>query len=195
MPQLPSAPESARLARLIVMVGETRDRTAFAELFAHFGPRIKAYLLKRGAAESQAEELVQEAMIMVWRRAATYDPAKAAAATWIFTIARNKRIDALRREHRPDFDPEDPALVPAAPPGAERALELGQQAARLARAVDGLPPEQAELVRMAYFEDKAHGAIAAETGLPLGTVKSRLRLALARLRQAMSEDRAEGEET
>lgn len=188
LPRPGPSEESARLARLIVTVGATRDRAAFAELFTHFGPRIKSYLLKRGAAEAQAEELAQEAMIMVWRRAATYDPAKAAAATWIFTIARNKRIDALRRENRPDFDPQDPALVPAGPPGAEQAVELGQQTARLARAVRDLPPEQAELVRMAYFDDKAHGQIAVETGLPLGTVKSRLRLALARLRQTVVEE-------
>jgi RNA polymerase sigma factor (sigma-70 family) len=188
LPKVQRSPDSARLAQLIAAVGAARDRAAFAELFGYFAPRIKAYLLKQGAAEAQAEELAQEAMIMVWRRAATYDPAKAAAATWIFTIARNKRIDALRQERRPDFDPQDPSLVPAAPPAAERAVELAQQAARLARAVADLPPEQSELVRMAYFEDKAHGQIAAETALPLGTVKSRLRLALARLRQAVTEE-------
>jgi RNA polymerase sigma-70 factor (ECF subfamily) len=93
--------DPARLARLVVAVGENQDRTAFAELFGHFAPRIKAYLLKQGAEAGQAEELAQEAMIMVWRRAESFDPAKSAASTWIFTIARNKRIDALRRERRP----------------------------------------------------------------------------------------------
>ncbi len=182
--------DPARLARLVVAVGENQDRTAFAELFGHFAPRIKAYLLKQGAEAGQAEELAQEAMIMVWRRAESFDPAKSAASTWIFTIARNKRIDALRRERRPDYDPADPtlppALVPAAAATAERAAELTQQAARLAEAIRALPEEQAELVRMAYFEDKAHGQIASETELPLGTVKSRLRLALGRLRKALN---------
>ncbi len=183
-------PDPARLSSLVIAVGESRDRAAFAELFDHFAPRIKAYLLKQGAEAAQAEELAQEAMIMVWRRAESFDPAKSAASTWIFTIARNKRIDALRRERRPDYDPEDPtlppALVPAAPATAERAAEMTQQAARLAEAIRALPEEQAELVRMAYFEDKAHGQIASETQLPLGTVKSRLRLALGRLRKALN---------
>jgi RNA polymerase sigma-70 factor (ECF subfamily) len=184
-------PDAARLSSLIVAVGAERDREAFAELFGHFGPRIKAYLLRSGAAEAQAEELAQEAMIMVWRRAATFDPAKSGASTWIFTIARNKRIDALRRENRPDYDPEDPSLLPTAPEAADRAVEATQESARLAQAIAALPEEQAALVRMAYFEDKAHGQIAEETELPLGTVKSRLRLALGRLRKALNEPGAE----
>ena len=190
-------PDGAALAQLVVAVGRSRDRAAFAELFGHFAPRIKAYLMKRGAAAAEAEELAQEAMVMVWRRAATYDPAKAAASTWIFTIARNKRIDALRREKHPDYDPADPAvetaLAPGAPPAADQAVQLSQQAERLSQAIAALPPEQAELVRLAYFEDKAHGQIAAETALPLGTVKSRLRLALGRLRKALGPDGTPGE--
>ncbi len=181
-------PDAARQSQLVVAVGASRDREAFAELFGYFAPRIKAYLLRRGAAPAEAEELAQEAMIMVWRRAQTFDPAKSAASTWIFTIARNKRIDALRREKRPDYDPEDPSLAPAVPPAADRAVEVTQQAGRLAEAIAGLPEEQAALVRMAYFEDKAHGQIAAETALPLGTVKSRLRLAMGRLRKALAEE-------
>lgn len=181
-------PDAVRLSRLVVAVGESRDREAFAELFGYFAPRIKGYLLRQGASEAQAEELAQESMIMVWRRAVTFDPAKSGASTWIFTIARNKRIDALRREKRPDYDPDDPSLAPADPPSADRAVESTQQAARLARAIAELSQEQAELVRMAYFEDKAHGQIAAETELPLGTVKSRLRLALGHLRKAMAEE-------
>ncbi|GAB4359112.1 MAG: sigma-70 family RNA polymerase sigma factor [Kiloniellaceae bacterium] len=185
-------PDAAALAALIVAVGSRRDRAAFARLFAHFAPRIKAYLIRRGAAAGEAEELAQEAMIMVWRRAATYDPAKAGASTWIFTIARNKRIDALRRERHPEYDPEDPAvaavLAPAGPEAADRAVAAAQRAERLAEAIAALPAEQAELVRMAYFEDKAHGRIAEETSLPLGTVKSRLRLALGHLRKAVGEE-------
>ncbi len=185
-------PDQLRLSRLVVAIGENRDRQAFTELFGHFAPRIKAYLMKQGAQEGQAEELAQEAMIMVWRRAESFDPAKSAAGTWIFTIARNKRIDALRRESRPDYDPADPSLMPAAPPTAERAVAAAQQVERLARALEDLPAAQAELVRMAYFEDKAHGRIATETGLPLGTVKSRLRLAVGRLRKSLDASQGEG---
>ena len=192
-PATPPGPD--QLAHLVVAVGSTRDRDAFAELFGYFAPRIKAYLVKRGAGAAQAEELAQEAMIMVWRRAASFDPAKAAASTWIFTIARNKRIDALRREGRPEYDPAEydpadpglPAVQGASEPkAADRMVEMAQQAEALARAIDDLPDEQAALVRMAYFEDKAHGQIAAETALPLGTVKSRLRLALGRLRKSLN---------
>ncbi len=181
-----------RLSRLIVAVGARGDREAFSELFGYFAPRIKAYLIRQGAEAAQAEELAQEAMIMVWRRAATFDPGKSAASTWIFAIARNKRIDALRRERRPDFDPDDPTvtdgLAATGPEPADQAVAAAQQAARLALALAELPEEQAEVVRMAYFEDKAHSRIASETALPLGTVKSRLRLALARLRGALEEE-------
>ncbi|NIA68145.1 sigma-70 family RNA polymerase sigma factor [Pelagibius litoralis] len=180
--------DPAYLAALLKSVGHDRDRAAFAELFQYFGPRVKAYLMRQGANEAQAEELVQESMIMVWRRAESFDVSKSGASTWIFTIARNKRIDALRREKRPEFDPEDPALVPAAADAADTMVEAGQQSARLSVAIKSLSKEQADLVRMAYFEDKAHGMIAEETTLPLGTVKSRLRLALGHLRKALVEE-------
>jgi RNA polymerase sigma-70 factor (ECF subfamily) len=173
-------------------VAERQDRAAFAALFRHFAPRLKTYLMRLGAEAGQAEELAQEAMIMVWRRAETFDPAQASVATWVFRIARNKRIDALRRERRPELDPHDPCLRPDPEMGAERLLERGQDDERVRAALDSLPDEQAEVVRMAYFEDKAHGAIAEETELPLGTVKSRLRLAMGRLRQALREDGVTG---
>ncbi len=188
-PVPPATP--ARLSQWIVAVGTGGDRDAFAALFAHFAPRIKGYLIRRGAAAAQAEELTQETMIMVWRRAASFDPAKSSAGTWIFTIARNKRIDALRRERRPDFDPADPTLgeqlAAAAPAPGDHAVAVAQRDARLAEALATLPDEQALLVRLAYFEDRTHGQIAAERALPLGTVKSRLRLAMTRLRRALEE--------
>jgi RNA polymerase sigma-70 factor (ECF subfamily) len=179
--------EAQELADLLARVAEKRDRAAFASLFEHFAPRLKAYLMRLGAEAGAAEELAQEAMIMVWRKAETFDPRQAGVSTWVFRIARNKRIDALRREKRPEFDPEDPSLVPEAPEDADKAVERGQAEDRLRRALKTLPEEQAEVVRLAYFEDLAHGAVAEATGLPLGTVKSRLRLAMARLRSAMQE--------
>lgn len=158
------------------------DQQAFARLFDHFAPRVKAYLLRLGVEAAVAEELMQEVMLTVWRRADSYNPALAAVSTWIFTIARNRRIDARRRDARPEFDPEDPALAPDPPPAADAVVATAQFQARLAVAIDALPAEQAQLVRLSFFEDKSHGDIAADLRLPLGTVKSRLRIALARLR-------------
>ena len=166
----------------LVAVGRARDRAAFARLFAAFAPRIKAYLLRQGADRATADELVQEVMMLVWRRAETFDPAQANAATWVFTIARNKRIDALRRERRPEIDAQDPALVPEPAESADHRIEVAQSGARLRKALADLPPEQAELLRQAYYEGKPHNRIAEESGIPLGTVKSRIRLALGRLR-------------
>jgi RNA polymerase sigma-70 factor (ECF subfamily) len=184
----PSADLSpAAAADLLQTLAEARDRQAFARLFAHFAPRVKSYLRRLGAGDTLAEELAQEVMLTVWRRAHLFDRRQAGASTWIFTIARNKRIDAIRRDKRPDLDPEDPALVPEAEAPADKLVEAGQKEERLRQAIEILPQEQAALLRMSFFEDKSHSAIAEELDLPLGTVKSRLRLALSRLR-SMLED-------
>lgn len=181
--------EADRLNDLLVRVGRERDRQAFVSLFHHFAPRLKSYLMRLGADVSSAEEVIQDVMITVWRKADRYDPASGAASTWLFAVARNRRIDRLRREKRPEIDPDDPALVPEPMAGpADSGLEAEQETARLHQAIGQLPPEQAELLRMAYFEDKPHSVIAAERNLPLGTVKSRLRLALARMRKVMGDE-------
>lgn len=184
----PMADMAPSLEDLLVAVGRGRDRVAFGALFGHFAPRLKTYLRRLGCESGAAEELVQEVMLLVWRRAETYDPAQASASTWVFTIARNKRVDALRRERRPEIDPNDPALVPEADVPADQRVETRQGNDRLRAALKELPPEQAELLRMAYFEDKPHSVISAEHGIPLGTVKSRLRLAMDRLRKALRDD-------
>ena len=168
---------------LIERIARVADREAFAELFRRFAPRIKSYLKRLGCETGQAEELTQETMVMVWRRAAMFDRSRAGAATWLFTIARNKRIDALRHERRPEFDPSDPALLPDPEPSTEEPLLVRQREQRLAEAMAKLPREQADLIRLAYFEDLSQSAIASERRLPLGTVKSRLRLALTHLRR------------
>lgn len=172
---------------LIEAIAETQDKAAFQQLFEHFAPRLKSYLLKLGADPAMAEDVAQEAMVMVWRKAASFDRRQAGASTWIFTIARNKRIDRLRRERRPEFDPEDPGLVPAAEPAPDRSLQDGQARRRIQSAMHALPDEQADLVRRAFFDDESHSRIAEESGLPLGTVKSRIRLALTRLRHEMKD--------
>jgi RNA polymerase sigma-70 factor (ECF subfamily) len=175
------------LADLLGAVAEQRDRAAFARLFGHFAPRVKAYMRRLGAQDQKAEDLAQEVMLTVWRRACLYDGGRASVSTWIFTIARNKRIDDLRRERRPEIDPHDPALVADPQDRADELVVQQDQARRLRDAVGALPEHQALVLRKNFFEDKPHGVIAQELDLPLGTVKSRVRLALAKLRQALEE--------
>lgn len=177
-----SEQEPVSFNALLVAVGAQRDRHSFEALFRHFAPRIKAYLLRLGTSASVAEDLAQEAMLSVWRKAQLFDPVKASAATWIFTIARNLRIDAIRRERRPEIDPNDPAFVPDAEPAADTGLIRAKDEARLHDAISKLSPEQAKVVELSFFADKPHSAIAKELGLPLGTVKSRLRLAMTHIR-------------
>lgn len=179
-------------AALVLRIAQAADRSALAVLFAHFGPRLKAYLLRLGASDAEAEDLVQEVMLTLWRRAGSFDPARASVSTWLFTIARNKRIDRLRRDKHIDWEADDPALVAEenyaeTAPSAEHALDLAQQGDRLRAAIALLPPEQASLLQLAYWDDCSHRDIAAATQLPLGTVKSRLRLALARLRAVLKD--------
>ena len=172
---------------LVEAIAAQRSREAFASLFEHFAPRLKSYLMRLGTDAAAAEEVVQEAMVMVWRKADSFDRRQASASTWIFTIARNKRIDRLRRERRPELDPNDPALVPDPEPQADRSVEALQSRDRILAAMENLPVEQSDLIRMAYFDDKSHAEIAAETDLPLGTVKSRIRLALGRMRREVED--------
>ena len=181
-----------RQAALMQAVAEAGDRAAFAILYDHFAPRLKAYLMRLGAAEDVAEELAQESLISAWRRAATFDAAQASVATWLFTIARNKRIDRLRRERRPEFDPNDPALLPDDTPPPDSAIDLAQAEIRLRRAMQNLPAEQTHLLQLAFFGDLSHREIADREKLPLGTVKSRIRLALARLRTQLDGEGNDG---
>lgn len=185
--QRPGLVDSEEQAALMRAVAAARDRAAFARLFDHYAPRIKAFLLRQGTEAGAAEELVQETLLTVWRRAETFDAAQATVATWVYTIARNKRIDRLRRDGKPELDPFDPLLQPQAS-DVEAEVQRAQQRRRLKRAIDALPPEQADLVRMAYYGEMVHTAIAEETGIALGTVKSRLRLAMGRLRRSLEEE-------
>ena len=160
-----------------------RDQQAFAELFSYFAPRVKAFLIKSGANPGLAEECTQEVMATLWHKAHLFDPSRAGVSTWIFTIARNKKIDALRKQRRPE--PEDLAWGPEAEPEAADVLALQQETKNLSEAITRLPEQQRDLIKRAYYGDLSHSEIAAETGLPLGTIKSRLRLALVKLRQTM----------
>jgi len=173
------------MTALLATVGAQRDRAAFEVIFLHFAPRVKSYLLRLGASDALADDLAQEAMLTIWRKAELFDPAKASAATWIFTIARNLRIDAIRRERRPEFDPNDPALVPENEAPPDTRMLKSHDDARVRSALTKLSADQAQVVRMSFFAEKPHSAIAKELGLPLGTVKSRLRLAIAHIRTAL----------
>ena len=168
---------------LMLMVSTSQDRSAFKLLFNHFAPRIKSFLMKAGADPTMAEECSQEAMATVWNKAKLFDPARASASTWIFTIARNKRIDAIRKIRRPE--PDELTWPDGMEDAQEDALELKQQSEILADAIQNLPEKQRQLVEKAFFKELSHSEIALETGLPLGTIKSRIRLALERLRHAM----------
>lgn len=176
---------------LIHAISAKRDKSAFAELFTRYSGRIKALLIRSGAAPDQAEDAAQEVMVTLWRRAETFDPAKAGAATWIFTIARNKRIDMIRRTKRPEPDPEDPVLVPEAADSAEAMLAGADRDSRIREALACLPADQQSVIRLAFFHGCSHGEIATRLELPLGTVKSRLRLSFARMRSELGLDFAD----
>lgn len=169
---------------LVFAVRDGRDEAAFAALFAHFAPRVKGFLMRSGASETVAEDCAQDVMATVWNKAHQFDPTRASVSTWIFTIARNRRIDTIRRARRPE--PEDLGWGPEPEPDQADAMVLQQESARLTEALAQLPDKQRRLIERAYFGELSHSEIAAETGLPLGTIKSRIRLALDRLRHAMS---------
>ena len=176
-------------AYLIEAIAARQDRLAFATLFRHFAPRVKAFVMRGGADAEAAQEVAQEALILVWRKAASFDRARASAATWIFTISRNKRIDLIRRTSRPAIDPED-WLTSFASEAVDADKSVAQEQAynRVKELLADLSADQLLVIRKAFFEDKTHTAIAEELGLPLGTVKSRIRLALGRLREALEKE-------
>ncbi len=167
-----------------------QDRDAFAALFRRWAGRIKAYLIRSGVPGTEADEAAQEVMLSVWRRADSFDPARAGPATWIFAIARNRRVDMLRRR-RPEPDPDDPLFAPDPAPPADAAAARAGRDALVRAALAELPPDQAQVVRLAFYDGLSHAEIAAMIDAPLGTVKSRLRLAMGRLRGALGEDFAE----
>ncbi|WP_139976780.1 sigma-70 family RNA polymerase sigma factor [Brucella anthropi] len=173
------------MEELMQAVGSRRDVDAFEAIFRHYAPRVKAYMAKLSADTQTAEELMQETMITVWNKADQFDSSKGAVSTWIFTIARNQRIDALRRDRRPEVDPTDPVFMPDEDQPADLKVANQQSAKELRAAMATLPKEQYILLELAYFDEHPHSAIAKKLNLPLGTVKSRLRLAFTKLRAAL----------
>lgn len=172
-------------AALVLAIATDSDREAFAMLFGRFAGRVKGFLIKGGAAPDQAEELAQEVMITVWRRAASFDPTKASVATWIYTIARNRRIDQLRRFQRQEPDPNDPHFHPEPDPGAENQMAEATRDEMVRQAISDLTPDQRQVVELAFYAGLSHSEIAERLDAPLGTVKSRLRLSFNHLRGAL----------
>ena len=181
--QVPSPPlRQADFADLLLRVGSARDRAAIAGLFDHFGPRVKNFMMRKGASAELAEDLVQDTMIAVWSKASLYAPERGAVSTWVFTIARNLRIDRLRRESSAHFTDLEGFDAPADDVAGDDAVNRLQEDAHVARALAQIPAEQRELLILSYVEDVPQSMIAERLKLPLGTVKSRMRLAYRRLR-------------
>jgi RNA polymerase sigma factor (sigma-70 family) len=179
--------DGKQLSRLLVAVGQDHDISAFKLLFESLAPRVRAFIGGRTADRAMIEDVVQETFVNVWRKAHSYDPAKAAAVTWIYTVARNVQIDLLRKTARLAVDPSDPVFVADDGASPYQQAAHARDKAQLQEALSRLPAEQREVLFLAFFAEKAHSEIAQELGLPLGTVKSRIRLALARLRQEFGE--------
>jgi len=186
---VPKGPDVTDQTLWMLDVRDRRDRAAFSRLFDYFAPRIKASILRGGTGTGQADEIVQDVMLTVWRKAAQFDPERAQVSAWIYQIARNRRIDVLRKENRPV--PEELTYEVDAEPDASRVLAVEQEASELRRAMERLTPEQRRVIEQAYLGEMTHQDIRDSTGLPLGTIKSRIRLGLERLRHELRSLREE----
>jgi len=174
-------------AAWIAAIARRQDRAAFAALFEFFAPRIKTMLMRQGSAADAAEDIAQETLVTVWRKAALFDPQRASAAAWIYTIARNLRINRLRGDNRAKLYASYEAVEGEEPEQPDGVLDMAERQERVRIALDALPEDQVRVVRLSFFDGRAHGDIAALLDLPLGTVKSRLRLAMSRLRQLLGD--------
>ena len=182
--------DARRWAALIEAVAQRADREAFAALFEYFAPRIKTFMRRSGVSERHADELAQETLLAVWSKSRLFDPASLGASAWIFTIARNLRIDALRREKRGGMEHTvevDAEFHVDEGPGPDANLAASEVESRVRQALSSLSPDQLQVVELSFFEQKAHAEIAQTLDIPLGTVKSRLRLAMKRLRGLLSD--------
>jgi RNA polymerase sigma-70 factor (ECF subfamily) len=183
----PDASDDLEPGRLIRAIATGQDRVAFAALFRFYAPRVKALMMRTGASAEAAEDLAQEALLTVWRKAGYFDPARASASAWIFAIARNLRIDGVRRARRGQSPALHDVLDREAPEQPDRLVADAQRDVRVRSALSTLSREQLRVVELSFFEGRAHGDIARALGVPLGTVKSRLRLGMGRLRELLGD--------
>jgi RNA polymerase sigma factor (sigma-70 family) len=174
----------SEMVRLLAIVGRDRSVDAFEVIFRFYAPRIRSFMAVKTKDRQVAEELMQETMTAVWNKAAQFDPARGNVSAWIYTIARNIRIDSFRRRH-PEFDMSDPVFVADDVPPADQEFQQNQEAHLLRSAMAELPEEQMDVLRRAFFDEASHSTIARDLGVPLGTVKSRIRLAFEKLRSAL----------
>jgi RNA polymerase sigma factor (sigma-70 family) len=163
-------------------IAENQSKDSFKTIFKYFAPRLKSYLIKLGAVDNQAEEVIQEVMIAVWTKSASYDKSKSSVGTWIYTIARNKRIDKIRKEKRHYLSESDEGLEIPVESTQEKEIFSSEISVKLSKHIENLPKEQGKLLKLSYFYDKTHADISEELNIPLGTVKSRIRLALIKMR-------------
>lgn len=180
--------ERDRLADCVEQIAGAKSRAAFAQIFEHFAPRLKSYLIRLGSDDTSAEEIVQEVMLNVWRKADQYDRRQASVSTWIFRIARNRRIDSHRRLNKPELDAEDPMLQPAAIEAPDITVNRAQIEVVVRQELETLPEDQLVLLKAAFYEGLSHSQIARKFDLPLGTVKSRIRIAFQRLKGQLERD-------
>ena len=172
---------------LLTRIAASKDRMAFATVFDHFAPRVKSFMMRKGSNPEQAEDLVQETMIAVWSKAAMFSTEKGSVSTWIFTIARNLRIDKLRRERAQLYTDLEDFDAPDMSTGAEEALGRSQEDNHVVQALAQIPVEQRDLLILSFVEDVPQSEIAFRLGIPLGTVKSRMRLGYQRLRKILEQ--------
>ena len=170
------------LTLCVELIGKNQDKFAFNSIFKYFAPRLKSFLIKAGSTDTQAEEVIQEVMIAVWTKSSTYDSNKSSVSTWIYTIARNKRIDKIRKEKRHYLSESDEGLEIPVDSTQEKEIFTAQVSNSLKKYMSNLPEEQSKLLKLSYFYNKTHADISAELKIPLGTVKSRIRLALTKMR-------------
>lgn len=179
----PTKPDYTIQTQWMLAVRDMQDRAAFGLLFDYFAPRLTGVAMRSGLGRAAAEDVAQDVMLTVWRKAHSFDPHRAQVSAWIFQIARNRRIDLVRKENRPM--PEEIKMVDDLEDDASQILALEQETAELKTALGRLKPDQRELVERAYLGDLSHKEISDQTGLALGTVKSRIRLGLERLRHEL----------
>jgi RNA polymerase sigma-70 factor, ECF subfamily len=182
-------PTADQMKQCLLAVAAEQDRAAFGRLFQFFAPRIASFMARGGMSAAEAEEIAQETLVLVWRKAALYDPAQASVSTWVFTIARNLRIDQARRAARARAGAAALADLPEPVEfSAEDGALAGERDEQVRRALETLAPEQATVLRLSFFSEKPHAQIARELGIPLGTVKSRVRLAMAKIRALLEQE-------